>query len=132
MTFRLGAVAFLVPDYDEAIAWFVGTLGFDLVENTPLGGGKRWVLVAPRGGGSRILLAQAADDAQRGAVGNQSGGRVFLFLATDDFAHDHARMMAAGVRFTEAPRSEPYGRVAVFVDPWGNRWDLVEGSAGER
>jgi catechol 2,3-dioxygenase-like lactoylglutathione lyase family enzyme len=128
MTLALDAVALLVPDYDDGIDFFVRTLGFALVEDSDLGGGKRWVLVAAPGGGSRLLLARAVGE-QTAAVGRQGGGRVFLFLATDDFAADHARLRAAGVAFAQAPRREPYGRVAVFLDPWGNRWDLVERAA---
>lgn len=124
---RIGAVAFLVRNYDEAIAWFTRTLDFELVEDTPLGGGKRWVLVAPRGAaGTPLLLAKAADERQTAQVGNQAGGRVFLFLHTDDFARDHARMLAAGVTFREEPRHQAYGTVAVFEDLYGNPWDLIE------
>ena len=123
----LGAVTFLVHDYDEAIAFFVKALGFDLIEDSPQGGGKRWVTVAPRGSdGTRLLLARAATDEQRAQVGNQGGGRVFLFLQTDDFAGDHARMQAHGVRFREEPRHEPYGTVVVFEDLYGNGWDLIQ------
>jgi catechol 2,3-dioxygenase-like lactoylglutathione lyase family enzyme len=131
---RLAAVALLVPDYDEAIAFFCGVLGFALVEDTPLDDGKRWVRVRPRGArGTALLLARAADEEQRRHVGRQGGGRVFLFLETDDFARDHARYVAAGVRFMEEPRSEPYGTVAVFEDAFGNRWDLIESRpAGRR
>jgi catechol 2,3-dioxygenase-like lactoylglutathione lyase family enzyme len=124
---HLGALALLVADYDEAIAWYVGKLGFELAEDTDLGGGKRWVLLAPPGAGeTRLLLARAANDEQRSRVGNQAGGRVFLFLQTDDFRRDWQRMRAAGVRFREAPRHEPYGTVAVFEDLYGNAWDLLE------
>ncbi len=124
---ELAAIALLVPDYDEAIAYFTGALGFDLVEDTRLAADKRWVRVRPPGsGGASILLARAATDEQRAAVGRQGGGRVWLFLHTDDFAADHARLIAAGVAFTEAPRREPYGTVAVFTDRYGNRWDLIE------
>lgn len=123
---RLAQVALLVHDYDDALAFYTGALGFDLVADTPLDGGKRWVLVAPPGGGSALLLARADTAAQRARVGDQAGGRVFLFLATDDFARDHSRMLAAGVRFLEEPRRETYGVVAVFTDLYGNRWDLVE------
>ncbi|MET4675526.1 VOC family protein [Luteibacter sp. ME-Dv--P-043b] len=123
----LGAIAFLVHDYDEAIAFFVDALGFSLVEDTPQGEGKRWVTVAPRGSdGTKLLLARAIDDGQRAQVGKQGGGRVFLFLHTDDFAADHARMQAHGVRFRETPRHEPYGTVAVFDDLYGNGWDLIQ------
>jgi catechol 2,3-dioxygenase-like lactoylglutathione lyase family enzyme len=124
---RLAAVTLLVPDYDEAIAYFCGVLDFELVEDTPLEAGKRWVRVRPRGStGTALLLARAASDDQRRRIGDQAGGRVLLFLATDDFARDHSRYVEAGVRFTEPPRTEPYGTVAVFEDPFGNRWDLIQ------
>lgn len=130
MTQSLGHVTFVVRDYDEAIAYFTGPLGFELVEDTPLGGGKRWVLVRPRGsGGASLLLARAAGAEQQARVGDQAGGRVFLFLRTDDFAGDYRAMKARGVRFVEEPREEPYGRVAVFADLYGNRWDLLEAGA---
>jgi catechol 2,3-dioxygenase-like lactoylglutathione lyase family enzyme len=123
----VAAVTLVVADYDAAIAFYTGALGFQLVEDTPLGDGKRWVLVAPPGGrGARLLLARADGDRQAARVGDQTGGRVFLFLETDDFARDHAGFTAAGVRFLEAPRQEPYGKVAVFEDLYGNRWDLIE------
>lgn len=123
----LGAIAFLVHDYDEAIAFFTGALGFRLVEDTPQGDGKRWVTVAPRGAdGTRLLLARAVNDEQRAAVGKQGGGRVLLFLQTDDFAGDHARMREHGVHFREEPRHEPYGTVVVFDDLYGNGWDLIQ------
>ena len=123
---HLAAITLLVPTYDEGIAFFRDVLGFELVEDTPLDGGKRWVVVRPRGAGSTgLLLAQPADDAQRARVGDQTGGRVFLFLHTDDFAGDHERYVAAGVGFLEQPREEEYGMVAVFEDPFGNRWDLL-------
>lgn len=125
-TRRLGSVALLVDDYDAAIDYFVGALGFVLLEDRDLGGGKRWVRVAPSAGGTALLLAKAVGERQRAAVGDQAGGRVFLFLETDDFARDHAAFAARGVVFAEAPRRESYGTVAVFADPWGNRWDLVE------
>lgn len=123
---RIGAVTFLVRDYDEAIAWFRDALGFRLVEDTPLGDSKRWVLVAPGEGATPLLLAEASTVEQRARVGDQTGGRVGFFLHTDDFARDHARMTAAGVRFREEPRHEAYGTVAVFEDLWGNLWDLIE------
>ncbi len=123
----LAAVALLVPDYDAGIAFFVGRLGFELVEDTPLSPTKRWVRVRPPGtDGTSLLLARAASPEQERAIGRQAGGRVFLFLHTDDFDRDHARFTAAGVDFVEPPRQEPYGKVAVFRDPFGNRWDLVE------
>lgn len=122
---RLGSVALLVPDYDPAIAFFTGALGFTLDEDTALGGGKRWVRVTPPGGGVSLVLARAAGPDQRAAIGRQGGGRVWLFLETDDFGRDHAAFRAAGVAFEGAPRREPYGTVAVFRDPFGNRWDLI-------
>ena len=115
----------LVPEYEEGIAFYVHALGFDLIEDTDLGGGKRWVIVGAPGGG-KLLLARATDDAQRAAIGNQTGGRVGFFLHTDDFAATHARMVEHGVRFAEEPRTESYGTVAVFTDPFGNSWDLIE------
>ena len=123
---RLGAVSLLVRDYDEAIAFYVGTLGFELSEDTDLGGGKRWVRVTPKGGETSLLLARATTDAQLARVGDQAGSRVWLFLETDDFARDHAAWTAAGVVFREAPRHEPYGVVAVFEDLYGNAWDLIQ------
>ena len=124
---HIGAVALVVRDYDEAIAFYVGTLGFDLVEDTRLGPDKRWVLVAPPGSTeARLLLARAATAEQASRIGDQTGGRVFLFLHTDDFARDYAEMRSRGVRFLEEPRTEPYGTVAVFEDPYGNRWDLLQ------
>ncbi len=127
---RLGAVSLLVRDYDEAIAFYVGALGFDLSEDTDMGGGKRWVRVTPKGGDTSLLLAKATTEAQIAAVGKQAGDRVWLFLETDDFARDHAAWTAAGVSFREAPRHEPYGVVAVFEDLYGNAWDLIEPSKG--
>ncbi|QJE72795.1 VOC family protein [Aerophototrophica crusticola] len=127
MPLRLALVSLLVRDYDEAIDWYTRSLGFALVVDTDLGQGKRWVVVTPPGSdGTGLLLARATTPEQQAAIGNQSGGRVFLFLHTDDFARDHARLAAAGVRFLEAPRQEGYGTVAVFEDLYGNRWDLIE------
>lgn len=127
---RIAKLAFLVRDYDEAIAWFTRCLGFELVDNADMGRGKRWVVVQPQGGrGAALLLARAVGAEQEAAVGNQSGGRVFLFLETDDFDRDHAHMLREGVRFHETPRTEPYGKVAVFEDLYGNGWDLI-GPAG--
>jgi catechol 2,3-dioxygenase-like lactoylglutathione lyase family enzyme len=124
---QIAAVSILVPDYDEAISYYCGVLGFELVEDTPLGGGKRWVIVRPGDpASSALLLARADSDPQRARIGDQTGGRVFLFLETEDFAADHARYLATGVRFLEPPRTEPYGTVAVFEDAFGNRWDLIE------
>ena len=126
---RITALSLLVPDYEAGIAFYVGKLGFDLLEDTDMGGGKRWVRVRPKGGGVELLLARAVTDEQRAAIGNQSGGRVFLFLETDDFDRDHAAYVAAGVTFLEALRSEPYGEVVVMQDPFGNKWDLIQTAA---
>ena len=132
MAQRIGALALLVRDYDEAIAYYTRILGFDLIEDTPLEGGKRWVLVAPAGGrGTALLLARAVGQAQVARVGDQTGGRVFLFLHTDDFRRDYHAMSERGVQFTEEPRHEPYGTVAVFTDLYGNRWDLLELKTGQ-
>ena len=122
----LAATTFLVRDYDDAIAFFVEKLGFVLLEDTPLSDDKRWVLVAPGKGGSALLLAKAVDAAQQSMIGRQAGGRVFLFLHTDDFWRDYRAMFDAGVRFREKPRDETYGLVAVFEDLYGNCWDLLE------
>ena len=127
MVQNIDAVTLVVRDYDEAIEFYTRKVGFDLVEDTPLGDGKRWVLMAPPGSnGPRLLLAKADGERQQARVGDQTGGRVFLFLQTDDFDRDHAAMQAAGVRFREAPRKEAYGTVAVFEDLHGNLWDLIE------
>lgn len=123
---QLGLISLLVDEYDRAIAFYVGKLGFELRHDVALEAGKRWVVVAPVGATSGLLLARAADDRQIGAIGNQSGGRVFLFLETDDFARDHRAFTQAGIIFIEAPRHEPYGIVAVFEDLYGNRWDLIQ------
>jgi catechol 2,3-dioxygenase-like lactoylglutathione lyase family enzyme len=122
----IGHVTYLVRDYDEGIAYFTGKLGFKLVEDTRLSADKRWVLVAPGEGGTSLLLAKASTPAQLASVGNQAGGRVFLFLHSDDFQRDYAAMTARGVKFIEPPRHEPYGTVAVFQDLHGNKWDLLE------
>lgn len=117
----------VVRDYDEAITFYVHALGFDLLEDTPVGDGKRWVVVRPPGARETgVLLARAVTDGQAARVGDQTGGRVGLFLNTEDFDRDHARMQAAGVVFEEPPRDERYGRVAVFRDLYGNRWDLIQ------
>ena len=115
----------IVPDYDEALAFFQ-PLGFQLREDSNLGGGKRWVRIGLPGAPTEILLARAVGPQQEAAIGAQGGGRVWLFLETADFATDHARFLAAGVAFEAPPRDEPYGRIAVFRDPWGNRWDLIQ------
>ncbi|MGQ0538136.1 MAG: VOC family protein [Gemmatimonadaceae bacterium] len=124
---RIHAVTLLVRDYDEAIAFFTSALGFTLLEDSALSGGKRWVLVAPGDSlGSTLLLARAATPEQVAAVGKQAAGRVFLFLHTDDFTRDYALMRERGVRFMDEPRVEAYGTVAVFQDLYGNKWDLVQ------
>jgi catechol 2,3-dioxygenase-like lactoylglutathione lyase family enzyme len=124
----LGLVALVVRDYDEAIAFYVGTLGFTLLEDTYVPAQhKRWVVVAPPGvGGAQLLLARAANEAQAATIGNQTGGRVFLFLYTDDFWRDFRAYRAKGVLFVREPKQEPYGTVAVFKDLYGNLWDLVQ------
>ena len=119
-------VALVVRDYDEAIDWYRNALGFALLEDTDLGGGKRWVRMAPsEDAGFSLLLAKAANATQAAAVGNQHGGRVGFFLHSSDFARDHARLAAAGAQFEETPRHEAYGTVVVFRDLYGNRWDLI-------
>jgi catechol 2,3-dioxygenase-like lactoylglutathione lyase family enzyme len=124
------AMSLLVRDYDEAIAFFTGCLRFALVEDTPLGDGKRWVLVAPPANkGAALLLARAASAEQESRIGNQTGGRVSLFLHTDDFWRDYEEMKSRGVRFAEEPRQEVYGTVVVFLDLYGNKWDLVLSTA---
>ncbi|HEX9658445.1 MAG TPA: VOC family protein [Bacteroidota bacterium] len=120
-------ITFLVRDYDEAIAFFTNSLGFKLIEDTRLQDGKRWVLVAPPGAqGANLLLARAVTPEQEKAIGNQTGGRVFLFLHTDDFKRDYEQIIAKGVKFRENPREEPYGTVVVFEDLYGNKWDLIQ------
>jgi catechol 2,3-dioxygenase-like lactoylglutathione lyase family enzyme len=124
---QLFAIALVVPDYDAALAFYVDRLGFTLDQDEDLGDGKRWVRVTPPGGtAGSIILAKADGAQQETAIGNQTGGRVGFFLTTDDFARDHITMLAQGVEFEEAPRHEPYGTVAVWRDPFGNRWDLLE------
>jgi catechol 2,3-dioxygenase-like lactoylglutathione lyase family enzyme len=125
MAQRLACIALLVRDYDEAKQYYTETLGFELIEDTPQGGGKRWLVVAPRGGGA-LLLAKAVTPQQEARIGDQTGGRVFLFLATDDFWRDFDAYTARGVAFREAPREEAYGTVAVFSDLYGNLWDLIQ------
>jgi catechol 2,3-dioxygenase-like lactoylglutathione lyase family enzyme len=127
MTQHLAAIALVVRDYDEALGFYVGKLGFDLIEDTRMSDTKRWVLVAPPGAKEmRLLLAKADNPEQKTRIGNQAGGRVFLFLHTDDFQRDYEAYRAKGVRFLESPRLEAYGTVAVFVDLYGNKWDLIE------
>lgn len=127
---RLALTALLVDDYDAALDFYVEKVGFDRIEDTDMGGGKRWVVVRPRGSQAGLLLARAAGE-QAQMVGRQGAGRVWLFLHTDAFDRDHARMVAAGVTFLEPPRDEPYGRVAVFEDLYGNRWDLIQPAEAE-
>ncbi len=127
MALHLHAATIVVPDYDEALGFYVDKAGFGCLADRDLGNGKRWVLVTPdENEGPAILLAKAHGARQERAVGNQTGGRVAFFLATSDFASDHARMIDRGVPFEEAPRHEAYGTVAVWSDPFGNRWDLVQ------
>ncbi len=127
MAQTIAHVAVVVRDYDEAIAWFTDKLGFVLLADEPQPEqNKRWVLVAPRGGGCSLLLARASEKEQEDFIGNQAGGRVFLFLATDDFDRDFEAMTAKGVEFVRPPVSQAYGRVAVFIDLLGNKWDLVQ------
>lgn len=127
MTQQFHAMALVVRDYDEAIDWYARVLGFELLEDTPREPGKRWVRMAPTGShGACLLLARAANAEQAARIGNQTGGRVFLFLHTDDFARDYARMQEHRVKFCEEPRYEEYGTVVVFEDLYGNRWDLIE------
>ena len=123
---RVATITLVVADYDAAIRWYVDRAGFTLTSDVDLGGGKRWVTVEPAGGGARLLLAKADGARQVASIGNQTGGRVAFFLETDDFARDHATMLARGVEFREAPRHEPYGTVAVFADLYGNLWDLIQ------
>jgi catechol 2,3-dioxygenase-like lactoylglutathione lyase family enzyme len=123
----LSLVTLVVDDYDTAIAHYTGALGFDLLEDTDRGNGKRWVRVAPRGSEETgLLLAKASDEAQRARIGDQTGGRVGFFLQTDDFWRDYEAMTASGIQFMELPRQEPYATVAVFRDAYGNRWDLLQ------
>ena len=123
----LGHIALVVRNYDEALAFYTQVLGFELIEDSDLGGGKRWVLVTPPGPrGTSLLLAQAATPEQASRIGNQTGGRVFLFLHTDDFWRDYKRLQSRNVTFVRDPKEEPYGTVAVFADLYGNLWDLIQ------
>ncbi len=126
MNQTISSIALVVPGYDEAIEFYVGIMGFELLSDANQGDGKRWVTVQPKGGGTALLLAKAQGPTQTAAIGNQSGGRVGFILQTDDFARDYAAMLASGVHFEEEPRVEPYGTVAVWHDPFGNRWDLLQ------
>jgi catechol 2,3-dioxygenase-like lactoylglutathione lyase family enzyme len=126
MSQSIGAISLLVRDYDEALEFYTHRLRFRVIEDTPVGDGKRWILLGlPGAQECRLLLAKAKNDEEASAVGRQAGGRVFLFLRTDDFDRDHREMRARGVRFCEEPRKEPYGTVAVFEDLYGNKWDLL-------
>jgi putative peptidoglycan lipid II flippase len=123
----IARIALVVPDYDQGIEFYCGKLGFDLLDDADMGEGKRWVVVRPNGATeTALLLAKADGQRQQAAIGNQTGGRVGFFLFTDDFARDHQEMIAAGVTFLEEPRHEVYGSVAVFTDPFGNSWDLLQ------
>ena len=126
MNRRIALTTLVVADYDEAIAWYTGALGFSLIDDIDQGD-KRWVVVGPTdGSAAALLLARASNDEQRARIGNQTGGRVGFFLNTDDFWRDHAAMTARGVVFLETPREEVYATVAVFRDLYGNTWDLLE------
>lgn len=128
---RVALFSLLVPEYDPALAFFT-KIGFEVREDTDLGNGKRWVRIAPKGAETEILLARAVGVAQDAAIGRQGGGRVWLFLETEDFEGDRKALVAAGAVFEGEPRDEPYGRVAVWVDPWGNRWDLIQFAEADR
>ncbi|MEM7753847.1 MAG: VOC family protein [Pseudomonadota bacterium] len=131
MPTRIAQFSLIVPDYDPAIAFFIA-IGFSLMEDTDLGDGKRWVRIGLPDAGTQILLARAVGDRQSGAVGEQGGGRVWLFLETQDFDCDLRRLQAAGAMIEGEPRDEPYGRVVVWRDPWGNRWDLIQYALSDR
>ena len=126
MTHSFANVALVVRDYDEAIAFYTGVLGFVLAEDVAMGNGKRWVRVVPSGGGAGLILAKASGPHQETRVGDQTGGRVFLFLHTNNFMRDYEAWRAKGVEFIEGPREEEYGTVGVFHDLYGNKWDLIE------
>ncbi|WP_164658591.1 VOC family protein [Tropicibacter sp. Alg240-R139] len=124
---QLFAISLVVPDYDAALDFYVNRLGFTLDQDEDLGDGKRWIRVTPPGGtAGSLILAKADGPTQEAAIGKQTGGRVGFFLTTDDFARDHAAMLTQGIDFEESPRQEPYGTVAVWRDPFGNRWDLLQ------
>jgi catechol 2,3-dioxygenase-like lactoylglutathione lyase family enzyme len=123
---HLGLVTLVVRDYDEALGWYAGALGFTVTDDVDQGEGRRWVVVRPPGAETGLLLARAVTAEQEDRIGDQTGGRVGLFLHSDDFAGDQARMQTMGVRFLEDTRREPYGTVAVFEDLYGNRWDLIQ------
>ena len=119
-------IALVVEDYDDAIAFYTEKLGFELIDDTPQTETKRWVLVAPKNSECQLLLAKAVGDEQKSSIGNQTGGRVFLFLRTDDFWRDYNDYLAKGIKFVREPKVEDYGTVAVFADLYGNLWDLIE------
>lgn len=125
MPVRIALFSLLVPDYDAALDFFC-RIGFECREDTDLGRGKRWVRIAPPNGDTEILLARAVGERQSATVGEQGGGRVWLFLETENFERDYQLLQSEGVEFETLPRDEPYGRVVVWKDPWGNRWDLIE------
>jgi predicted enzyme related to lactoylglutathione lyase len=129
MSSRLALTSLLVPDYDAALAFFTKGLDWACREDVAMGNGKRWLVVGPADGGAGLLLARAATDEQRALIGRQGAGRVWLFLHSDDLDADLVRLEAHGGRRAESPRTEPYGRVVVFTDPWGNRWDLIQPAA---
>ncbi|MBX2844910.1 MAG: VOC family protein [Saprospiraceae bacterium] len=132
MSQHLALVSIVVPDYDKAIEFYTEKLGFVLKENIDMGRGKRWVVVRPSGsGGVSLLLAKAKNNAEMAAIGNQTGGRVFLFLHTDDFWRDYKNYQANGIHFLEQPREEAYGTVVVFQDQFGNKWDLIQPSTSD-
>jgi catechol 2,3-dioxygenase-like lactoylglutathione lyase family enzyme len=127
----LAAVTVLVPDYEDGLAFFSGVLGFAVLEDTPLSPAKRWIVVAPsQDSGAALVLAVPSDERQRTRVGDQAGGRVGFFLHSDNFWGDYENLLERGVNFLEKPRREPYGLVAVFVDPWGGKWDLLQPAGG--
>ena len=127
----LAAVTVLVPSYEDGLAFFRGILGFGVLEDSPLSPNKRWVVVAPSpGAGAALVLAIPSDERQRTRVGDQTGGRVGFFLHSGDFWVDYENLLGRGVNFLETPRREPYGLVAVFVDPWGGKWDLLQTASG--
>ncbi|MEO9897937.1 MAG: VOC family protein [Paracoccaceae bacterium] len=122
---KLSALSLVVPDYESGLAFYKDVMGFKVTEDIDQGR-KRWIKLTPQGGGASFILARADNEAQKQAIGAQGGGRVWLFLESSDFEQDHRRLKSAGVHFEEAPRQEPYGTVAVFRDPFGNRWDLIQ------
>ncbi len=124
---KIGYISLIVPNYEEARDYYTETLNFDLLEDTDMGDGKRWLLIAPKGStGTAIVLAEAKTNKEKRIVGNQGAGRVWLFLHTDDFYRDYDKYRNGGVQFLEEPRTEPYGTVAVFIDTFGNKWDLLQ------